>query len=80
MNAYAIADSIYKLQRLNAAGICFAGKKYLGSFINLTREATTKNINKLVEEGLVVRIGVNLRTTEEWDRNFEDSEMDFDYE
>ena len=80
MNAYAIADSIAKLQRLNAGGLCYASKNYLGKFINLSRKTVINILNKLVEKGLVVRLGGNLRTTEKWDRNFEDSEMDFDYE
>ena len=74
MNQYAIADSIAKLQRLNEDGICYASNEYLGGFINITRRATINIINKLVEKGLVVRIGVDLRTTEKWDRNFKKSE------
>ena len=80
MNEYAIADSITKLQRLNANNLCYASKDYLGNFINLERRTAINLINKLVEKGLVVRIGGALRTTEKWDRNFEDSETDFDYE
>ena len=80
MNEYAIADSIAKLQRLNAGGLCYASKDYLSSFINISRRATINVINKLVEKGLVVRIGGDLKTTEKWNQNFEDSEMDFDYE
>jgi len=76
MNEYAIADSISKLQRLNAGGLCYASKEYLSSFINLSRRATINILNKLVEKGLVVRIGGDLRTTEKWDRNFEDSEYE----
>ena len=78
MNAYEIADSIYKLQE--STEVCYASKEYLGRFINISRRATINIINKLVEKGLVVRTGVNLRTTEEWDRNFNKTEMDFDYE
>ena len=80
MNQYAIADSIAKLQRLNEEGICYASKNYLGRFINISRRATINVIKKLVEKRLVVRTCEGLRKTKKWDRNFEDSEMDFDYE
>ena len=76
MNEYAIADSIYKLQGMNAGALCYASKEYLSSFINLSRRATINILNKLVEKGLVVRLGGDLRTTEKWDRNFEDSEYE----
>ena len=80
MNQYAIADSIAKLQRLNANGLCYASKDYLGSFINISRRATINVINKLVEKRLVVRTSEGLRTTAKWNRNFEKSENGINYE
>ena len=80
MNEYAVADSIYQLKRLNSNGICYASKEYLGRFLNLSRKTAINLINKLVEIGLVVRIGGDLRTTEEWNSNFPKSQLEYDYD
>lgn len=78
MHEYGITDSIYQLEKGGKTGICYASKKYLGNFIGVSRKAATNLINKLVEKGLVDRIGGNVRTTDEWKSNFKDKQLDFD--
>ena len=78
MNEYALADSIYQLEIVGKTGICYASKDYLSNFLNLSRKTAINLINKLVEKGLVNRIGGDLRTTDEWKSNFKDKQMDFD--
>ena len=71
LNEYCIADSIYHLQnnpKSNLQGWCYASKKTLGSYIDVSEQSAHSIITGLIKKGLIEKDQDTryLRTTQVW--------------